>query len=103
MEKIMTVKETKVYRMIEAGWCQGEDARDRFGHRVMAKDPEACVFCLSGASWVVDLPTSSDNKLMNVLPKKFWFDMAEWNDAPGRTQQQVLAMLVKAWGRPQLN
>ncbi len=101
MGKFMTVKETRVYRMIETGWCQGDDAQDRFGKRVIANEKKACTFCISSAVWVADTPMSSDIKLMNVLPNKFQGDMVDWNDARGRTQQQVLAMLVKAWGQPQ--
>lgn len=68
----------------ERGWCQGV-TRDFQGR-----------FCLGGAiGWVLDVTTGQRWKLarQEVQLRIGTLSVASWNDTPGRTVEEVLAVL----------
>jgi hypothetical protein len=73
----------------EKDWCQGDYARNAFGHGVEVNDPRACSFCAVGllvATGTCDLnyPKLKEHLGMRVV---------DWNDDPERTKEEVLAVL----------
>lgn len=84
---------------IERGWTQGASARDAAGERVyLAHDPKAVCWCLVGAIQAEERKQfrASDalyNVLFDKLPRKGFRNLSEWNDEPGRTRDEVLALL----------
>lgn len=98
----------KAYEVLENyGWVQGTEARDRDGNDVPPLDDQAVCFCLQGA---IRRSTGGDNefekfrisnekvqtvlngKLGPAVPGTTW----EWNDTPGRTKEEVIAVLREA-------
>lgn len=83
---------------IERGWCQGAFARDANGHDVLSRSPRARAWCTSGAVEFDSRPMSAGAFAAHValcaaLPADWIEDgAASWNDAPGRTQAEVLAL-----------
>lgn len=85
----------KAISRIERGWTQHAMARDADGERVrLSDDPKACSWCLCGAIQGDDFKASNAlyNLLFDRLPKGFR-NLSEWNDEPGRTLDEVLALL----------
>ena len=89
--------------LIEQGWTQGAFARDADGHGVNHRNSRAVCFCgvgairraaddlrmprrLTAAAWKV---------LDDVCPDQELLAMG-WQDEPGRTQSEVLAMFDRA-------
>ncbi len=101
---------------IEDGWCQGTQALDPHDEACSPVNPYARRFCLFGAllSAIHALaprdPRSGSRHLLEasllsrrVNPawlfkqhKPFRFALIAWNDAPGRTQAEVVAFLEDA-------
>jgi hypothetical protein len=93
--------------LIKQGWTQQAMAKDSAGTVVSYHGAEATSFCLIGAyAKAVILrnpPRASQFAVRDALsatiekqthnPELSWDD---WNDAPERTQQDVLSMLHKA-------
>jgi len=78
---------------IRQGWCQGGPARDHRDATISTGDPNACKWCLFGALMAV----TDDWDGPRAAIKEFTgCSLAEWNDAPGRTKAEVLALLDKA-------
>lgn len=80
----------------EGAWTQGTDARDAAGHQVEPNDEAAVCWCIDGAylrcggkwhdaGWKV---------LMGLVPEGL--GPISWNDAPERTQAEVVAALREA-------
>lgn len=74
-------------------WTQKVCARDEFGTRVGATSDSACSWCIIGAILRLYPYEVGDlrEKLYGVLPKGF--SIAQWNDTPERTQEEVVAVL----------
>jgi len=79
------------------GWTQGAYARDADGRDVNPYEkwrasPQAVCFCLYGALAQVASQAGMEKipSLTDPLPS------TEWNDAPGRTQSEVVAALRAA-------
>jgi hypothetical protein len=89
-------------KLVASGWCQGATARDERGEEVAPWSQDACTWSAAGAiaaAWraqcgspsqapevEVEAFTTANHALagsMSTAPDK-------WNDAPGRTQRQVL-------------
>lgn len=81
---------------VERGWTQGAYARSASSHRVAILSPRAVRFCMVGAiaraatdlavaEWPVCLA------VMAELPPGA--GLSVWNDAPDRTQAEVVALL----------
>ena len=81
------------------GWTQKTSARDFKGREVPASSPSATCFCVMGAIARVVGDNSSvrqseaRDRLRPLLPT---FYISDWNDAPGRTQSEVVAALRAA-------
>jgi hypothetical protein len=83
------------------GWCQGRSALDVDGNLVNPRSKKAVKFCIIGAveacirvgidSWE-DYDGAFD-KVRRVL--RVW-SLAEWNDKPGRTKEEVIKVLKEA-------
>lgn len=92
----------KAYELLEQmGWCQGANARNWAGKKVDPHHKSACRFCLIGALDKIYDATSiamMEAKLalyqQRVIPHNM--GLAEWNDAPGRTKEEVIAALKQA-------
>lgn len=82
-------------------WTTGVFARDAAGHQVGLRDDRATCFCLAGA-----IEKAAQNgtfafreafDIMDAMARRAGFrHVAAWNDAPGRTQAEVVATLRQA-------
>lgn len=84
------------------GWTQGELARNQDGDGVIESSPDAVCFCASGAVWrasdsiadfrrrdaVAGRALRALSSMVGVVP--------DWNDAPNRTQSEVVTALRQA-------
>lgn len=90
--------------LIASGWTQNVHARNTYGLPVPYFSEEATCFCLNGA-----LLRVVRSEMENSLEKgeKVFFAVEDlllacqsayitWNDAPGRTQVEVLSLLDRA-------
>lgn len=76
---------------IQRGWIQGGGARSRDDKPVRADSPWAVQWSLSGATKMPKMRHARD-----VLYKILGCPLTAWNDAPGRTQAEVLALFDRA-------
>jgi len=74
---------------IEAGWCQYNEAKDENGSPVASFSAEAVSFCILGAAHGEALPPLG-------LPEWVRVSLADYNDAKGRTQAEVLSLFDEA-------
>jgi hypothetical protein len=74
-------------------WTQGAYALNAEGHSVSAKSKDACRWCLSGA-----ISSASYNiwETARFLHFFIGWGLIDWNDAPERTFEDVIALLDKA-------
>lgn len=95
------------HKLLERGWCQGSMARDGSGTVVASHDKQACSWCASGAlRTAASAATAIGDRFerTDALDKARWLlrretgavYISEWNDAPGRTQAEVLAAVDRA-------
>lgn len=84
-------------------WGAGWYAKDRFGESVDTSDDAACRFCAMGAvyraagiSSRARTPAPIITATRAHLSKVLGCGVAHWNDAPERTQQEVVAKLREA-------
>ena len=92
-------------RIVEIGWCQGASARDRDGIPVIESRMPPAAYCLRRALGpngfgVVEFEAQDLLiRALNLDPLN-QFDrvggIVSWNDATGRTREQVVAALDKA-------
>lgn len=95
----------KASEYVRRGWCQKDAAQDSHGNSVSALSPDAIRFCMIAAMFralyddgvfLTDAElTEKFNTLHNAFPCQVMDFM--WNDAPGRTQAEVVARL-EAYG-----
>lgn len=81
----------------EGKWTQQIYARTEDGRSTDVQDPEAICFCMAGALARVagdfnERFISAKQVVGNILDR----GMADWNDAPERTQPEVVAALRRA-------
>ena len=104
-----TLKEKleKALALIEKGWCQYANAKSDAGYPTNPKGPLAAKWCLHGAMYAAgilnaDYTTAEDVKqaLHEVVTSLKWPNtdnfngtIVGWNDAPERTQEDVVKRL----------
>jgi hypothetical protein len=66
-------------------WIQDDMARDIYGYRCRPQDVMACEFSLLGATKSVEYQFNTI-----IVWHESPLELCRWNDAPGRTLQQVL-------------
>lgn len=86
-------------RRVHWGWTQHTEARRADGSPCRPESPDATCFCLSGALNAIPvLPAVYASAvralLIQIAPEEG--PLFEWNDRPGRTQAEVLALLDRA-------
>lgn len=100
----MTVKEDLITARakVETGWCQGTAARDKRGNHVSAQSLDATQFCILGAVSAAR-PANSVPVIAELYRtlnhEEYQGALSGFNDAPGRTQEEVLALFDKAIAR----
>jgi len=96
-ETIETLKAMRV--KLAAGWTRDAAARDARGRSVNSDDEKACSYCLLGALWSMEkyrLEPTVEAALLRTLKKGGVKDqLATYNDTPGRTQEEILALVDK--------
>ena len=82
----------------EKGWCQGADAIDRRGRPVLARSGDAASFCIAGALFAASFAEHGEEQAIKLfrhcIPETL--SLAQWNDEPLRTPEQVLAAFDRA-------
>lgn len=80
-----------------ARWTQGAHARDHHGGPVGPAANAACAWCLLGALRRVARSASACDAAEDALHymADIW-DLAIWNDHPGRTHADIIAALDRA-------
>ena len=79
--------------LIERGWTQGVFARLPNGNGTYAENRKATCFCMVGALYHV----GASARCLRMLERATHTSpAAKWNDAPERTQADVLAAFDKA-------
>lgn len=81
-------------------WCQAAFARGKSGRAVRPDSPNAVSFCLLGAfrrvqGFGLPMEGAARRLLRAQIPadqQREEGDLGLWNDAPGRTQAEVLAL-----------
>lgn len=82
-------------KLIEKGWCQERNARNADSHGVSPHSVEAIRWCAVGAVWAA--AGDCDNRALALLSSLVERgDIIVWNDAPTRTQQEVIDLFDKA-------
>lgn len=104
----MTPREVllKAAALVERGWTQHEMARDRVGNKVSPiSDTAVCWCALGAAKRVADGHTHPYSHARDALYAHLFAHpdsgdgpdpVTTWNDAPGRTQAEVVAALKAA-------
>ena len=84
----------------QTGWTQESPAADEQGYPVRSHSPAACRFCVTEAirRSCPDYPNDDlDIAAMKRLERHLGtLDLPAWNDAPGRTKEEVVAALREA-------
>lgn len=83
---------------LATGWTQYAVARNRFGVRVASSSSEACSWCIMGAA---SATTRNADERSSAYTRLYQsgirlLTVGEWNDIPGRTQEEVLALIDSA-------
>jgi hypothetical protein len=81
----------------EGAWSDGDVARDRSGNATYSMDPGAVCWCALGAIWR-EAEIAGINRYASEIPmaELVGGSVAIFNDAPGRTQAEVVAKLREA-------
>jgi hypothetical protein len=79
--------------LIERGWTQKVGARDSGGTPVWGGEKAAVSWCAVGAICTVGAKMAPFRQANNL---NGWGGISVWNDAPERTQAEVLAAFDKA-------
>lgn len=75
------------------GWIQGAFAVDANGEAIAANSPDAVAWSLVGAMLSV-LPTKKYNKkIAEITRNPDVASLVAWNDAPGRTLEEVVELI----------
>ncbi len=83
--------------LIEKGWCQGAFAKDKYGYSCPEDSCYAVSYCIIGAiSKVSLLKRFINNDGTPIIAYIIKEDILVWNDAPGRTKGEVIAVFKRA-------
>lgn len=86
--------------LVERGWCTGVEARDEHGNQCDESDsPSAVSWCMIGAVYRgarKEDDIALARKAARCLTATVGGLLDQWNDAPGRTQSEVLAAFDRA-------
>lgn len=100
--------ETRTLLSQEKSWCQHKSAKNKFGESVLfdsdvskhKRDAPAVSWCLYGAVARVTIGVGDfnlrDEMRAHIRAAIGGEEIAEWNDKPTRTQEEVVAMLSAA-------
>ena len=83
---------------LKKGWCQGRAAQDDEGRFVLSGSPSAACWCLLGACSAAyhSGGTGIDPVSFAIKARHLGIpSLVLWNDAPGRTQAEVVALMEK--------
>ena len=89
----------KAYEVLEQhDWTQGSFARNIRGRCVPVDDETACSFCTSGAIDKAYSDYHTNYQLRFKLEEYLYaktdnFSIADWNDDPTRTKEEVISVL----------
>lgn len=87
----------KAIDYIRKGWTQNSFARDNGGDKVSMWSNDAICWCASAAIYVAYVGTNEVFVVRNALHAVIGDDdIVKWNDAPGRTQDEVIAAFEQA-------
>ena len=80
---------------LRKGWCQRHSAVDEQGYDTPATSPTATKWCVYGA---IEAAYPHDMEKSMTLVQTLYIHMgthlvARWNDEPGRTQKEAIALL----------
>ena len=78
--------------LIERGWTQEYFAKDKDGLWILPNSTDAVCWCITGAFLAADYDAELWNHAAEIAGAK---SLSDWNDAPGRTQADVLAIFDK--------
>lgn len=98
----VTAQAVELLRRVEArlrqGWTQGAWARDARSRRLGASSSRARCWCIAGAVWAErdERPPLVSARALCALRGVCGVDLLGWNDAPGRTQAEVLDAVAQA-------
>ena len=90
--------------LVEKGWTQDAERRDKQGNAVYDGDDDSQVveWSMNGAMFSVSIRfrhipfMDMLETLERVMPNPLFVIVQEWNDEPNRTKEEVLAMFDKA-------
>ena len=84
---------------LELGWCQGSLALDSKGNRIHSSSDDAVSWCFLGSVEAAFYPNETmivffRNTVRILMREGLWDDsytpVGDWNDTPGRTQEEVV-------------
>ena len=98
MDAMMTRKVLRrAAEIVDQGWTQGCEARDAFRNQVPFNDPAAVRWCLGGAVNLAALEAGlKHSRPIFTALMKVDYSPSMWNDAPGRTADEVAGLLRRA-------
>lgn len=91
---------TEARAKVAAGWCQGPPAVDARGEPAYSAGDEACAWCAWGAIIAVafyrDVGYEASAALDDEAELRGFNNSTTFNEAPGRTQAEVVDLFTKA-------
>ena len=101
---LLILKEARA--LVEKGWTQNAEARNKRGAECSKLDRHACAWCITGAMDAVSykrftLASLDWQEAVRAIRIAINRDveytfLSDWNDAPGRKKEEVLAVFDKA-------
>lgn len=82
--------------LVEKGWTQGASARTPDGHMTLPTEHDAVCWCAAGAIWAITEDFEERTNAQICFRRFIGQPIAEWNDAPSRTQAEVVEALRSA-------
>lgn len=98
--KVITILDGMTKLLTEKGWTQGALARDKDGEKTEWHLETACSFCLRGALVVASRQHGTQAQMSARSRLEMALDVpgdtVSFNDAPGRTREEVLDLIERA-------